>query len=254
VIVQKADGRIFATKNKKAKPHPPVGPKILAAASPLITCPPDIVASTDDGQCTKSNVTYTATATNATVVCVPPSGSTFAIGTNTVTCTADDGTNMANCSFSVVVNSTADLSVVMTTSPNPASVGSNLTYTITVSNGSPCTATGVTLSNYLSAGQVLVAVTDTVNGSAVDCPYPGPVAWFRAEGDATDSAGGNNGTLQNGATFAPGQVGQAFLVDGLDDYVTVPDSPALRPVNLTIEGWFNSHLPSFLIMVCSWLS
>ena len=38
--------------------------------------------------------------------------------------------------------------------------------------------------------------------------------------------------------YTTGQVGQAFSFDGTSQYVRVPDSPSLKPTNLTIEGWF----------------
>src|SRR3712207_7149562 len=51
---------------------------------------------------------------------------------------------------------------------------------------------------------------------------------FRSN-NAIDIQGGNNGTLQNGASFAPGLVGQAFSFDGVDDYVKTYDSQNLTP-------------------------
>jgi hypothetical protein len=65
----------------------------------------------------------------------------------------------------------------------------------------------------------------------------GLVSWWRAENDATDSIGTNNGTLTNGATFAVGKVGQAFSLDGVNDTVTVPDALSLRPASLSLEAW-----------------
>jgi hypothetical protein len=54
-------------------------------------------------------------------------------------------------------------------------------------------------------------------------PAPsGLIAWWRAESNALDWAGGTYGTLQNGATFAPGKIGQAFSFDGADDEVELP--------------------------------
>ena len=52
-------------------------------------------------------------------------------------------------------------------------------------------------------------------------PPSGMVSWWPGEGNANDIQGINNGTLVNGATFAPGKVGQAFSFDGLDDGVTI---------------------------------
>src|SRR5260221_3912054 len=72
---------------------------------PVITCPVGIVTNTAHGQCS-AVVNFTATATDncpgVTVVCVPASGSSFAKGTNGVTCTATDAAgNTASCNFNV---------------------------------------------------------------------------------------------------------------------------------------------------------
>jgi Concanavalin A-like lectin/glucanases superfamily/Carboxypeptidase regulatory-like domain len=79
-----------------------------------------------------------------------------------------------------------------------------------------------------------------LNGFAQTCsPAPiGLVSWWQGENDALDSRSRNNGTLQNGATFASGNIGQSFDLDGVNDSVSIPDSPTLRSTNLTIEGWF----------------
>ena len=64
-------------------------------------------------------------------------------------------------------------------------------------------------------------------------------AWWRAEDNALDEVGGHDGTLHNGASFGAGRAGQAFSFGGLDDYVSVPDSPlwhfGMR--DFTIELW-----------------
>ncbi|HET9233449.1 MAG TPA: LamG-like jellyroll fold domain-containing protein, partial [Candidatus Eisenbacteria bacterium] len=70
-------------------------------------------------------------------------------------------------------------------------------------------------------------------------PVPsGGLGWWSAEGNAYDRLDGGHGTPQGGVTFQAGKVGQAFAMDGLDDWVRVPDAPNLRPSSLTIEGWF----------------
>ncbi|MBP6002580.1 MAG: VCBS repeat-containing protein [Pyrinomonadaceae bacterium] len=71
----------------------------------------------------------------------------------------------------------------------------------------------------------------------------GRISWWRGNDSPLDSAGINNGTLVNGATYTDGVVGRAFAFNGADQYVDIPDSQSLRPTNgLTVEGWikFNS--------------
>ena len=58
----------------------------------------------------------------------------------------------------------------------------------------------------------------TEAGQIITAPIPGLVAWWRADGDALDSAGTNYGTLTNGASFGPGKNGQAFALDGTNDF------------------------------------
>ncbi len=69
-----------------------------------------------------------------------------------------------------------------------------------------------------------------------------PVSWWPGDGTAQDVVGGNSGTLQNGATYASGQVGQAFSLDGLSGAVQVPHSAALDPGtgSFTIDAWVNT--------------
>jgi hypothetical protein len=74
-----------------------------------------------------------------------------------------------------------------------------------------------------------------------DCdPSPsGIISWWPAEGNAVDVISGNNGTLENGGAFGPGEVGQAFTFNGANQYVSIPDSPSLHPASMTVEGWLN---------------
>ncbi|HLG13024.1 MAG TPA: proprotein convertase P-domain-containing protein [Blastocatellia bacterium] len=76
---------------------------------PMITCPANVTAVTPRPCNTTGVVTYAApmvtdNCPGATVMCVPPSGSSFAVGVTTVTCTATDTSgNTANCSFTVTL-------------------------------------------------------------------------------------------------------------------------------------------------------
>ena len=62
----------------------------------------------------------------------------------------------------------------------------------------------------------------TVNSNELS----GLVSWWKADGNALDSAGKNNGTLLEGAGFDIGKEGQAFLFNGAAACVSVPYSPA----------------------------
>ena len=82
---------------------------------------------------------------------------------------------------------------------------------------------------------ILLALTSGGPAAAQACAEPpaGLVSWWPADGHALDIADGNNGTLQNGATFGPGKVGQAFTLDGVDDFVRV-----VSPTNVDLSGTF----------------
>jgi uncharacterized repeat protein (TIGR01451 family) len=103
----------------------------------LGTCPSDVTASTDAGMCTATVTFNTPSATDScttpSVQCEPASGSAFAIGTTTVTCTATDGSgNTANCSFFVTVQDDtapaitcpADIQLECGASSDPSNTGS----------------------------------------------------------------------------------------------------------------------------------
>jgi uncharacterized repeat protein (TIGR01451 family) len=80
--------------------------------------------------------------------------------------------NPANNNASVTVNAIivpgpeADLSLTLAAAPNPVEVGQILTYTLSVSNFGPSTATGVTLSDVLPAGVTLVSAQPTQGSCA----------------------------------------------------------------------------------------
>jgi hypothetical protein len=54
------------------------------------------------------------------------------------------------------------------------------------------------------------------------------VSWWGGDNNPLDMVGTNHGTLMNGTTYASGKVGQAFSLDGLDDYVQIPHSDSLN--------------------------
>ncbi len=88
---------------------------------PVITCPSNVVRAADAGKCT-AVVTYAPTASDncstVNVVSTPPSGTTFPVGTTTVTCRATDASgNTATCFLTVRITDTQPPTI--TTSSNP---------------------------------------------------------------------------------------------------------------------------------------
>lgn len=71
-------------------------------------------------------------------------------------------------------------------------------------------------------------------------PAANLVGFWTGDGDTRDFAGLDQNGTNNGATFAVGKVGQAFNFTANPQNVLIPDSPALRPANFTIEAWTKS--------------
>ncbi|MBP9109195.1 MAG: VCBS repeat-containing protein [Pyrinomonadaceae bacterium] len=91
--------------------------------------------------------------------------------------------------------------------------------------------------------------TDTPTATPTATPTPEPtcvpvppntIAWWPGNGNANDIQGPTfeNGSLMNGAAFTPGLVGQAFVFDGVNDYVDIPDSSILDVTRITMSFWF----------------
>jgi CSLREA domain-containing protein len=101
----------------------------------------------------------------------------------------------------------------------------------------------------LAATNIAAIYNASFAGKCRTCTTPPPdmVSWWDGSGSVTtanDIQGTNNGTLQDNATFAPGKVGQGFSLDGVNDYVFVPNSPSLNITGnqVTIDGWINPSL------------
>lgn len=102
-------------------------------------------------------------------VVVRPSGTGIISSTATVGSSQSDP-DPSNNSVTVttrVVPPSADLAVVILDSPDPVSAGGNLTYTVTVTNRGPTSATHVILSNTLPATAAFISANAT-QGTAVN--------------------------------------------------------------------------------------
>ena len=91
--------------------------------------------------------------------------------------------------------------------------------------------------NIVNGGDYLPLVQ--ISQSCVNAPS-GMVGWWPGDGNANDIENGNHGSLVNGATFTAGMVGQAFSLDGIDDYVSAGTNEAWELQSGTFDAWFKT--------------
>jgi HYR domain-containing protein len=154
---------------------PTSGVPCVDQTPPVITCPANQTAEATSSA--GAAVAFTPTATddctpNPAIACTPASGSTFALGSTNVNCTATDlAMRTASCSFSVTVRDTTPPTLTCgnvvreCTSPS----GANVSYTVTASDAvdpSP------TVSCNPSSGSSFAFGATTVNCTASDHATP----------------------------------------------------------------------------------
>src|SRR6267154_2123898 len=100
---------------------------------------------------------------------------------------------------------------------------------------------GLLLGLLVITGLVLTTAMPVLGADGLSCTAPplGMFGWWPAEGNANDITphdhdGTFNGTFTSPST-APtsGEVGRAFIFDGTDDYVDVPNKADLNPMKIT---------------------
>ncbi len=69
----------------------------------------------------------------------------------------------------------------------------------------------------------------------------GLIAQYPFEGNANDAVGGHNGTTISLPTYTTGKIGQAILLDGIDDMVDVGAVGISGAAPRTIAGWAKSN-------------
>jgi len=113
---------------------------------------------------------------------------------------------------------------------------------VSVPNGQNATVTVQPGTNGYAMISGLQIATVLPTASPASSVPSGIESWWRAESNALDSIGTNNGTLINGASYTAGEVGLAFKlpVSG-NSYVQVPDNNlwAFGTNNFSIELWAN---------------
>ena len=134
-----------------------------------------------------------------------------------------NGQNLANSTHYVGVTSNT-LTIV---NAGPSDVGS---YRVVLFD-----STGTNASRVVSLSLL---------GNCTPAP-PGLVAWYKAEGNAVDSAGSHDGTEVNGVGVWPGEVGNGFALSGSFDYVALPLNLFPYPTSgegnasFSFETWFS---------------
>jgi len=140
---------------------------VTVSNGPVLTLPADITAEATSAA--GAAVSYTVTATdNATIVCSPASGSTFALGTTTVNCTATAVTGTASGSFHVTVVDTTpptlNLPATITAEATSAA-GAAVTYSATATD---LVDGSVTVTCDHASGSTFPLGSTTVQCSATD--------------------------------------------------------------------------------------
>jgi hypothetical protein len=153
-------------------------------------------------------------------------------------------------------------------SATPASITAGDTVTITWSSTNMASAVGVGNSTVLPAGQPVALsgnLTDkptantsygvswkdasgtvynstVVNVTVAPAVIPNLTGYWKFDGDAVDSsAGASNGTIFGAATFAAGRVGQAIVLSGSSQYVTLDKAAStfFSSSAWTMSMWLN---------------
>ncbi len=152
------------------------GPSNATGVSISDVLPSDVTfvsATASQGTATNAAGTITGTlgalasgaSATVTVIVAVPAGSTATTVNNTATVTGnetDPVTTNNTSTTSTTVQRNIDLRVTKADTPDPVVTGNNLTYTMSVTNDGPSTATNVVLSDTLPAGVTFGSVTSTV--------------------------------------------------------------------------------------------
>jgi hypothetical protein len=84
-------------------------------------------------------------------------------------------------------------------------------------------------------------------------PTNGLVGYWPFNTNANDASGNGNNGIVTGATLAADRMGNsnsAYHLDGVNDFITIPDSPSLRLNNATISSWISySSASKMMLMV-----
>jgi hypothetical protein len=187
-------------------------------------------ASAPSAEATANSLTDT---TAPTVTLTAPTANSTLRGTVTLTATATDNVAVTGVQFRL---DNTDLAAEDTTAPYSTN------WDTTTATPGPHTLTAIARD---AAQNTTTATTVTVTVDNSTPAGPTPIAAYSFE-DATgttltDTTGnGHTGTIREATWTTTGHTGHALRFDGINDWVTIPDTPDLRLTNgMTLEAWVN---------------
>jgi uncharacterized repeat protein (TIGR01451 family) len=159
----------------------PAGVVINSVFMPGATCTTGVAGDpTQPAVCSLGTLTHGSTSAAMTIHATvdPQTTGTLQNNARVSSATYDPNlsNNLASATTSVIVMSS--IAVSITAAPNPVTAGTPLSYQLTVSNGGPSTARGVTLTDPLPAALTFTSVTSTgscgfqTNTNTVTCSLP----------------------------------------------------------------------------------
>lgn len=209
------------------------------------TCTTPAVGTNGTIACTADTLANGATATLTLVTTVAAGTSGTIQNSATVGHSGTDG-NEANSSGSTEplpvesAQAEADLSVTKATAATAAVAGTNITYTITVANAGPATATNVVVNDTLPAGLAFVSATPSQGSCNASSPVACNLGSIASGGTATISlvarVTATSGTISNTATVSAAEADP----DSGDLSATTSPIPAMAPETAqipTLSEW-----------------
>jgi uncharacterized repeat protein (TIGR01451 family) len=177
----------------------PTGTTFVSLAQPGgWTCTTPAPGATGAVNCSIATLGVTSAAFTLTVRVDPAllGGTTITNTATANTATTDPNPNNGSATTTTLVAASADVSVSKLDTPDPVTPGTNLTYTIAVTNNGPSTATTVSLNDTIPANTTFVSLATPLNWT---CP-------------TTPAVGGTGAIVCSTASMNPGDISTFTLV------------------------------------------
>ena len=153
-------------------------------------------------------------------------------------------TNLIGTTASFSVNATGTSPLAYQWSFNSTNIN-GATNSVLILNNVQLSQAGnysVLITNLYGSTNSSIAILAVTNPPPCDTAPAGIISWWPGEGNANDVINTNNG-ITNNITYAPGEVGQAFVFNGSSSFVRIPASASMNVgtnnIGFTVEAWVN---------------